>query len=900
MIHLVTMLRPLLAVLLAGISLGTAAETSFDVAASDSGSKAPVRLYIANDDHTDFMWSADAQTYEKVFLELLDFYLQLADETAANPPPYRNRFNADGSYWLEVYERKKSPEEFARLVARLKDGTISAPLNALVSCYGAQPAEAVLRGMYYVGRLERKHGLYFTQAIAMENQGLPLGLASLWAGAGAKYSWRGICGCASRMNTLGWGARAHEIYWYTGHDDQRVLLKWHSLYSGGLPKGGVKHPNQLGGGYAEAFDPVVAVKFLDSDADFLSRYRAPGATEPYRVRAAFGFGWDALNRKTGKPYAINPEAYPQVDHFHVVAEKHSTSERQVIVSNQEDFFRDFEATYGKGLPAQSVTYGNEWDLYSASMSETSAQVKRAVEKLRAAEALAAFVSLKDSGFLDGRSAARNQAFTGLGLYWEHDWTADGPVPRTARAAWQESVARDITAYVESLHHDALEALGSLIKTGTRPRFLVFNPLGWIRTDVADFLYSGPEDVQVRDLSSGADVPHQFVTLAEQKHLRIVARDLPPVGYKAYEIRQGKGRDSLAPAATVSKDGTVFENSRVRLRVSADGAIHSLIDKTRPTYDFATTIGGLAINDFGPEDAPGQPISVVNSGAVSVTLLCRSKTPPAHQTAITLYRDSDRIELSNEIRTNFADVRHWAFSFNLKSPVVHTEEVGAIIRVKRQAENGDYAERNARYDYATLNHFADISDEASGGITLSSPDLSFVRLGQSTPTNLDTRTPQLRVLAGGQVDKDLGIVSQGGCNRFLQRFALRAHRGYHPTAAMKFAFEHQNPLVTTAITGTKACYPEREFSLLEVNHPDVLLWAVKPHEDGIAEGLIVRYWNLGPVSATARFTTPLDLCGAGLVSHIETPFQELALTRGELRRIVPKHRMETIRLNIARP
>ena len=125
-------------------------------------------------------------------------------------------FNADGSFWLWEYARQKSPAELARLIARVKDGTISVPLNALVSCYGAQPAEAVLRGMYYAGKLTREHGLRFTQAVAMENQTLPLGLVSLWAGAGAKYTWRGICGCASRMDKSSWAKREHEIYWYTG------------------------------------------------------------------------------------------------------------------------------------------------------------------------------------------------------------------------------------------------------------------------------------------------------------------------------------------------------------------------------------------------------------------------------------------------------------------------------------------------------------------------------------------------------------------------------------------------------------------------------------------------------------------------------------------------------------
>lgn len=134
----------------------------------------PTRIYLANDDHTDYMWTADADTYANVFVEMLDFHLKLADETAQNPLPYRNRFNADGSLWLSTYEQRKSRADFTRLLARIRDGTISVPLNTLVSCYGAQPVEAVLRGLYYAGRIERAHGLRFPLATAMENQTLSL------------------------------------------------------------------------------------------------------------------------------------------------------------------------------------------------------------------------------------------------------------------------------------------------------------------------------------------------------------------------------------------------------------------------------------------------------------------------------------------------------------------------------------------------------------------------------------------------------------------------------------------------------------------------------------------------------------------------------------------------------
>ena len=51
--------------------------------------------------------------------------------------------------------------------------------------------------MYYPGQLERRYGIDFPLAIAMENAGMPYGLGALWAGSGARYSWKGVCNCPS-------------------------------------------------------------------------------------------------------------------------------------------------------------------------------------------------------------------------------------------------------------------------------------------------------------------------------------------------------------------------------------------------------------------------------------------------------------------------------------------------------------------------------------------------------------------------------------------------------------------------------------------------------------------------------------------------------------------------------
>jgi alpha-mannosidase len=343
---------------------------------------------------------------------------------------------------------------------------------------------------------------------------------------------------------------------------------------------------------------------------------------------------------------------------------------------------------------------------------------------------------------------------------------------------------------------------------------------------------------------------------------------------------------------------------VRLALENDGAIRSLVDTRDPGVDLAATIDGLALNDLAAGEAGGAALVVENAGPVSVTVRATSEAGRRHTSRVTLYRESSRVDLVNEITENFGEVRHWAFSVDLASPDVRTEETGAIVRVKKKSDGGDYANRNARYDYATLNHFVDISDGANArGVTLSNRDCSFVKLGRSTPAELDTATAQLSVLAGGQVDGEgLGIRDQNGARSFLQRFSLRPHRGYDAVAAMKFALEHQNPPVTGRVTGgDQAAYPETSYSLLTVDDPGVLLWALKPAEDGIAQGLIARLWNLSGRAAGTRIRLAPGTATARVTTHVETDLDPVAVhADGSIDARFAPHQIQTYRLTPAAP
>jgi len=149
-----------------------------------------------------------------------------------------------------------------------------------------------------------------------------------------------------------------------------------------------------------------------------------------------------------------------------------------------------------------------------------------------------------------------------------------------------------------------------------------------------------------------------------------------------------------------------------------------------------------------------------------------------------------------------------------------------------------------------------------------------------------------------VDGDqLGIRNQGGETHFLQRFALRPHRGYDAATAMRFALEHQNPLIAGQVTGTsEAPLREGAFSLVAIDDPRVLLWAIKPAEEGIDRGVIARVWNVADVSSTTQFHFGKRLVEARRTTHVETDLEPVTLdVRGVLSATLARQQLQTFRL-----
>lgn len=671
--------------------------------------------------------------------------------------------------------------------------------------------------------------------------------------------------------------------------------------------------NESVGGYAEARHPNKAIDFVTRDRDFLKRH-------PYPTVGLFGQGWDDLKTLDNR--------------FPAVAKRRTTRDQKVIVSNEEDFFRAFERRHGGDLPVLTEAYGNEWDVLSASMAEQTSWVRRSVERLRTAEAIAAIVNRHQPDFWRRRKAARDLTHLNLGLYWEHDWTSDASdMMRKKRAAWQKRLADQISHYVDKLLFEAEAKLASLVAknqdlASSTQAFIVFNPLGWQRD--AAVLIEGhfPTDVEIVDAQSNVKVVHHRVG---DRQIMVQVNHIPPVGYVTLLIHRANDRSASVASAEIVSQPNVIENSDFKIVVGACGEVTSVFDK-KSQRELVGAGGFNTLMQDGKAVVSNATVATEGRGELGQRLKIIHSAPIKSQTVIAL-TTGDGIRIENTILQNFSQTLTWSFDFDVDVFQLQHEEVGAIVTADLVSKGGHYADRNARYDWLSAGHFVRITEVTKGAenkgaenndrsepnviIDIANHDCSFFQFGQSTARKLDTSQPRVQFLIGGQVDgPELGIGSQNGDTLFTQRFSVRTSHGSRngevslKPSPMAWALEQTNlPVSIQLPQNTNGVLPSR-FSLLKTEplnpksrgdsnvFSNVLLWSLKPAESGAASDIIARWWNVTDLEQSVVLSVgPLQAVEA--TSHIETNFRQrqIVSSDGSGKFVLPfsRQQMRTFRL-----
>jgi alpha-mannosidase len=816
-------------------------------------------VYLMNSNHTDYNWNATAAEYDQFMMQEIGYYLDQIAATAGNPTHEQARYTADNWWFLYLYETRR-PGRFPELVSAIESGHITIPLNPFVTLYGALPTEAVVRAGYYPGRMERQYGISFPLAENTENHTNPWGLASIWAGSGVRYGWKGVCGCVQSAPHRS----DEELFFWQGPDKKTILFKWYELLGS----------NKDWGGYSETRNNLGS----PADLNFAigrTETRLPGID----FTGLFGAGWDDVEWKNTQIVDA------------VVAYNDTNSPDTAIVSNGIDFFAALEASgQTSSLDTLKGGWGNDWDMWPASLAERTSRNRRAFELLRTAEVLAAWVHSYDVTFWP---PVRDDIETGLVSVWkyfEHGWdvTAGGPTLEQMQAD-KEKWTRNMEKAVVGAIADAESRLQTLFDTPNQDRLAVFNPLAFERSDFAELLIGGNGPYRVVDIATGTEVPSQILQRNGESYLRFLATSVPSLGYRVYRLFNSSPA-SRPNAAVVDPVARSIESDLYRVVLGDRGQLLQVLDKKPNGQELARGSDGLG--DYGS----GTILSVTeeNVGPVSATLKV-TLSNPSREVRVTLFKAIDRIEIEHAILENETGDRRLTFHSGLAGSQIRFEEIGAVARPGLQNQGGDFLQ-GTRASRMTLNHFVDFA-ESDYHMVLSNWDAFAMQVNDSTNDAFDLTGDRIHVIVMER-QSGAGTADQGGDDFFLNRFAIRGVSGaFNAAEAMRTSLAHQNPFYVVSLPRNQnGPISTPTGGLLAIDASNVVVTAFKPAEDEGA-GFLVRLWELNGKGTTLGISASgIGAQSAWQTSLVETDWIPVLVQNGKVQNRIDANEMRAFRIS----
>jgi len=510
------------------------------------------------------------------------------------------------------------------------------------------------------------------------------------------------------------------------------------------------------------------------------------------------------------------------------------------------------------------------------------------------------------------------------LYGEHTWGID--FKRFGRrlygAAWEAARARGAYALAEeswaehgsyarraeSLTTPALaanlDALARAVNVAG-PRIVVFNPLPWERSGIAEVAVPAGVPAGLADAETRKAVPAERLG----DRIRFLASAVPPMGFRTYVPSNGEPETRTL---RVDRASATLTNGQLRLRLDpARGTIAELhgvnggdlADNSSPyglgqylyeRFDADQIKSYLdaylrqkvdwAKADLGRTDFPTakeKPYAAASpknfalefrEGPVSITATMRAPAseavPHAVAIAVTLYRQRPYVDIEWTITGKRPDPwpeAGWlCFPFAIDRPRVELGRVGSLVNPAvdfRKATNRDIL---------CLNTGLRITGQDSKGVglcPLDSPLVSLERPGlwRFTRDFVPTKPAVFVNLFNNAIATNF---QQWASGTWTSRVRLWAFAGGGQTESLVTpSWEARSPLRAAYFDGPAGPLPPRRAGI-ELSRKGVLVTAFGPNPDG--EGTLLRLWEQGgsdepcrvhlPDGLRARQAQPVDLRG----------------------------------------
>ncbi len=859
----------------------------------------PWRLFLVQHTHTDIGYTDLPSRINVDHLEFIDEAVQACDWTDDYPEAARFRWTCEGTWAVERYLRERPPEKVARFLERVREGRIEVTAMSM-NMTDLATEEVVARSFLPVARL-RALGIPIRSAMQCDVNGYPWCLPEMLADVGV----RGLAGGINHTRSTLPYAHPRAISWES--PGGASVLAWrgeHYMFA-----------NMLG--FRESVDKVL--ERMPGYLLSLERRGYPYKSALLQMAGYFTDNAAPCHRASDLAKEWNARfAFPEV--------------RLATLSEALDAVRAENAA-----PSTRQAWPDWWADGVGSAAIETAVVREAQETLAFAETFLALARVLRPGQPDLRRAAAD-AYLAACIYDEHTFGAAESVSRpltiNTKTQWSEKAATSHRArwIATELESAALSAWAEDAVPEGETGIAVFNALSWDRAGPLTFrLPRGTVEegtpFRVIDPETQEDVPVQLVRASTNyRDFEMVARGVPPVGYKVYRLEAAAATAATAPAAAaavVAADPFRVEKTSISNGLTAvelDPA-RAAIASIRPAAGGGSIIGNAAhgFNQYvherivdpkgrehlwPPQDAYAPSAfkadtprdAAVEPGAAgpvrrSLRMVSKLAVPAGEvkvESEVSLYRGLPGVFIENRIvkpESFEPEASYFAFPFaGADGP--RAEVAGGVMVPGRDQIPGSAC------DWHAIQRWVRVEETAAAGagrtghpgavwVTIDVPLMQFGGLNTGRwGKGLTLEKPLLYSWAMNNYWFTNFVASQRG--QFVFRYAVAGGEcAASDAAANRFGREICSPLKATVAVG-RGQGPRRR-SFIRVEPAEVAIVAVKEAEKE-PRGLVVRLRNLSdePRKAAIVLGPPLAPRSAVRAGILEDPREELPLEGGAAR------------------
>jgi alpha-mannosidase len=767
------------------------------------------------------------------------------------------RFSTDGEWNLDWFLHSRTPAEQDRIIEAIRQQKIYIPAQSSNVLTGFPTAETLIRSLYPSANFSRIHGTPFNYANITDVPSYSWSYASILAAADIPYFFAGSNNDRAPVLLQGHLNENTPFYW-EGPDGGKVLMWYSRHYMQMQFLFGLPPLTQTG----EEVLPL-----------FLEMYQRPS----YHASAAILFGTQVENTDLFPQQAALADAwnglyaYPHIEY-----------------SGFHDALANIAEQLGKAIPTIRGDGGPYWEDGIGSDALYVAMERENERRAPSAEKLATVATLVNPRMSVDREEL-DSMWANMVLFDEHTWTSWNSVsdPDSDQAIEQlrvkDSRATAATDQRNDILRSGMATLADSIAAGV-DSLIVFNPLSWKRS--GEVTIDLDKDMEIADRATKE--PVSYVVLHNGPNFRKVqfrAADVPPVGYKVFEVRAAR----RLPPASEKTTSTTIESPFYRVELDpASGSIRSIYDKelnkelvdTQSAWRF-----GQYVYVSGGDEEPNsilqyravspkpelQPHTAKDGRVISVEqtpwywraeLVSSTENTPAIHTEILVYKSEKKIELIEEIDKKVElkkEAVYFAFPFAMSHPQFQYEIQNGVVDPAKDMYPG------AGHEWFSIQDWISVQQDGVSAtvMPLDAPLATFGDINRGEwPKEFGQRKGNIFSYVMNNYWHTNYRAAQGGHFRF--RYVITSAARTDATALSRMGWEESTPLEQDQIRSQDKALDlprplnENESSFLTIDDPDLLLDTWKPAEDG--RGTILRFIDLGGEPRTVTIHTPLLAIG----------------------------------------